>query len=122
MYLAPIHTDAPPLQTATGEIIFEMIGKAVTASLESGHSLARIVIPPGKSSSTHYHKISQETYFILAGEGRMQVDDKHFSLLPGQACWIESGEVHRIHNEGEVELVFLAICVPAWVPGDSYEV
>jgi mannose-6-phosphate isomerase-like protein (cupin superfamily) len=109
-----------PLVTPSGEIIAEVLGTAVGDN--SNHSLARIVLPPGKSSSLHYHKISQETYFILKGEGQMQVNDKHFTLLPGQACWIESGENHQIHNEGETDLVFMAICVPAWVPDDSYQV
>jgi mannose-6-phosphate isomerase-like protein (cupin superfamily) len=109
-----------PLVTPSGEIIAEMVGKAVGD--DSNHSLARIIIPPGNSSTLHYHKTSQETYFVLKGEGKMQVNDKHFSLLPGQACWIETGEIHRIQNEGDMELVFLAICAPAWVPEDSFDV
>ena len=109
-----------PLVTPSGEIIAEVIGTAVGD--DSNHSLARIIIPQGKSSSLHYHKISQETYFVLKGEGKMQVNDKHFSLLPGQACWIETGEIHRIINEGDTELVFMAFCAPAWVPEDSYDV
>ena len=109
-----------PLVTPSGEIIAEVVGVAVGD--ESNHSLARIVIPPGKSSSPHYHKVSQETYFILKGEGQMRVNDKSFTLLPGQACWIELGEIHQIHNRDETELVFLAICAPAWVPEDSFDV
>ena len=108
------------LVTPSGEIIAEVIGKAVGD--DTNHSLARIIIPPGKSSTLHHHKITQETYFVLKGEGKMQVNDKHFTLLPGQACWIEVGENHKIQNDGETELVFLAICAPAWVPEDSYEV
>lgn len=109
-----------PLITPQGEIIAEMIGTA--AGDNANHSLARIIIPPGKSSSSHYHKISQETYFILKGEGSMTINNQDFTLLPGQACWIEAGEVHQIKNNGETELVFIAICAPAWVPEDSFEV
>ena len=109
-----------PLVTPSGETIAEVIGKAVGD--DSNHSLARIIIPPGKSSTLHYHKISQETYFILKGEGKMQVNDKRFSLLPGQACWIETGDIHKIQNDGDTELVFMAICAPSWVPDDSFEV
>ena len=109
-----------PLVTPSGEIIAEIVGVAVGDN--TNHSLARIVIPSGKSGSPHYHKDSQETYFILKGEGQMRVNDKCFTLLPGQACWIELGEIHQIHNRGETELVFLAICAPAWVPEDSFDV
>jgi len=111
---------AQPLVTPSGEIIAEMIGNAVGD--KSNHSLARIIIPPGKSSTVHHHKVSQETYFVLKGEGKMEVNGKGFSLLPGQACWLEAGEIHQIRNEGETELVFLAFCAPSWAPEDSYDV
>ena len=109
-----------PLVTPTGEIIAEMIGKAVGD--DANHSLARIVIPTGKSSNLHYHKITEETYFILKGEAGMQVNGKKVQLIPGQACYLAPGDVHQIHNEGEADLVFLAFCAPAWMPEDSFEV
>lgn len=111
-----------PLQTPTGEVIYELVGAAVGEGTDPGHSLARIVIPPGKSSSPHYHKISRETYYILEGRGEMEVDGKKYTLHPGQACLIEPGEVHQIFNQSLNDLVFLAVCVPAWVPEDSFEV
>lgn len=109
-----------PLITPSGEIISELIGRG--SGGQPNHSLARIVIPPGKSSVPHFHKVSQETYFILEGNGLIQVDGKEFSLTPGQACFIEPEEIHQIKNQGEEDLVFLAVCVPAWVPEDSFEV
>ncbi len=109
-----------PLITPSGEIIAEMIGRA--AGDNANHSLARIVIPTGKSSNLHYHKVTEETYFILKGEAEMQVNGKNISLIPGQACYLAPGDVHQIHNEGEADLVFLAFCAPAWIPDDSFEV
>ena len=111
-----------PLETESGEIIFELIGNVHNDGSQPNHSLARIIIPPGKSSNTHYHKQSEETYYILQGEGHMQVNEKQFTLNPGNTCYLASGEIHRIENRGTVDLEFLAVCTPAWDPGDSYEV
>ncbi len=111
-----------PLITESGEIITELIGKASAEGEIFNHSLARIVIPPGKSSSAHYHKLSQETYYILQGEGLMDIDGESHVLHPGTACTILPGENHLIENQGIVDLEFLAVCVPAWVPEDSFEV
>jgi mannose-6-phosphate isomerase-like protein (cupin superfamily) len=122
MYVTSIEPGNEPLQTETGEIIYELIGSAVQATKGANHSLARIIIPPGKFSAPHYHKVSQETYYILEGEGRMSVGDKDFVLRPGQSCLIEADEIHQIMNQGEIDLVFLAVCVPPWVPEDSFEV
>jgi len=90
------------LITPEGEIIYELIG--------------------AKSCALHFHKISEETYYILNGQGWMKIDQQEFSLQPGQACLIEPGENHQIFNRGEVDLEFLAVCAPAWVLEDSYEV
>ncbi|MCJ7717784.1 MAG: cupin domain-containing protein, partial [Anaerolineales bacterium] len=105
--------------TPQGEIIYELIGVSELTGETTHHSLAHIVIPSGKSCALHYHKISEETYYILNGEGWMRVDHEEFSLQPGQACLIEPGEKHQIFNRGEVDLEFLAVCAPAWVPEDS---
>jgi len=110
------------LLTPQGEIILELIGKGELSGGTSKHSLAHVVIPPGKSSASHYHKISEETYFILKGEGWMRIDQQEFSLQPGQACLIEPGEVHQIFNRGKTDLEFLAVCAPAWETKDSFEV
>ena len=45
-----------------------------------------------------------------------------FVLKPGQICLIQPGEVHRVMNKGDEDLEFLAFCVPAWEPEDSFEV
>ncbi|MFN2112720.1 MAG: cupin domain-containing protein [Anaerolineales bacterium] len=110
-----------PLETPSGEVIYELVGKAAGIEPAPNHSLARIVIPKGKFSAPHYHKVSQETYYILEGEGKMTVNGESMTLHPGQACLIEPEEVHQIENNGIYDLVFLAVCVPAWDPEDSYE-
>ena len=122
MYVTPIKSDNEPLQTETGEIIFELIGKAVPSTPGANHSLARIILPSGNSSEPHYHQVSHETYFILEGEGQMCVSGEEFNLKPGQACHIEPEEIHQIKNQREDDLVFLAVCVPPWVPEDSFGV
>jgi mannose-6-phosphate isomerase-like protein (cupin superfamily) len=109
-----------PFTQPLGERVFELIGNSPESGEARLHSLAHIVIPAGKSSARHYHKTSEETYYILAGEGRMVVDGKEFTLQPGQACLIVAPEVHQIFNDGEVDLEFLAICAPAWSPDDSF--
>ncbi len=109
-----------PLHNPSGESVYELVGKAEDSGGTQGHSLAHIVIPPGNTSHTHYHQISEETYYILSGTGTMRIDEKGFTLQAGQACLIEPGEVHRIANEGSEDLVFLAVCSPPWTPDDSF--
>ena len=102
-----------------GEIIQEIIG-AQAGGIQS-HSLAKITLPAGKSSEPHFHKVSEESYFILAGTSAITVDGISTELRPGDAILIEPFETHQISNQSDADLVFLAVCVPAWQIEDSFE-
>jgi len=47
------------------------------------------------------------------------IDEASFGLTVGQACLIQPLERHRIFNEGEEDLEFVAVCAPPWGPEDS---
>lgn len=100
-----------------GEIVYEMIGNAAGGS--QAHSLAQIVIPPGKASRKHYHPIAEESYYILSGTARMELDGEVVILQPGDSVMLPPPQVHQISNAGESDLILLAICVPAWTPDNS---
>ncbi len=108
-----------PIHNPSGESVQELLG--IQAGGVRGHSLARIVIPPGKSAEPHFHKHSEESYLILSGRAVLRIDQAQFELQAGEAVLIEPMEVHQIANPGDEDLVFLAVCVPAWHPGDSFE-
>jgi mannose-6-phosphate isomerase-like protein (cupin superfamily) len=108
-----------PLETPTGEVIYELIGAPEASGGAQKHSVAAVVIPPGKSSERHYHLVAEETYFMLRGTARMIVDAQEFRLEAGEACLIEPGEQHQIWNTGGDDLEFIAVCAPPWVPEDS---
>ena len=93
-----------PLMNSSGEEIYEMIGRLPEIGGTIHHSFVHVVIPPGKSSNAHYHKVSEETYYILKGIGSMVVDAKEFRLQPGQALLIKPFETHQIFNDGQDNL------------------
>lgn len=106
-----------PLTSPHGEIVFELLGAAAGGA--GAHSLAQVLIPPGKASRKHYHPLAEESYYILAGNARLELDEKIAQLGPGDAVAIPPGAVHQIHNAGDTDLVLLAVCVPAWTPDNS---
>ncbi len=114
------HNHPQPIHTASGEIIQELLG--LVAGGVNSHSLARVTIPPGKSCLPHFHKISDESYLILSGTATMLINGVEFILHPWESVLIEPMDVHRVFNHSDEDLVFLAACVPAWQPGDSFDV
>lgn len=105
------------IESEHGEIVYELLGASAGGS--RAHSLAQIVIPPGKASLKHYHPVAEESYYILSGTARMELDGEIAVLGPGDGVIILPHQVHRIANAGEGDLILLAVCVPAWTPDNS---
>jgi len=122
MHLTDFTQSVDPFHTPSGEIIYELIGRDEAHGGVTRHSLAHVTIPPGKSSPSHYHQELEETYYILSGVGTMTINGQEFDLQPGQALLIEPGDVHQICNHEDEDLVFLAVCAPAWSAEDHFEV
>lgn len=100
-----------------GEVVYELLGAAAKNSQQ--HSLAQIVIPPGKASRKHYHPVAEESYYILSGMARVEIDGEIATLSPGDSVVLLPHQVHQISNAGEDDLVLLAVCVPPWTPDNS---
>jgi mannose-6-phosphate isomerase-like protein (cupin superfamily) len=120
MHIRGIQDVKQALISPLGEHVYELIGSSELTGQAAGHSLAYILLPPGGISNRHFHKESEESYYILSGEGDMQIDGNSVHLLPGQACLIKPPSTHQIGNHAKQDLIFIAVCTPPWAPADSY--
>lgn len=107
-----------PLSSTHGETIYELIGKGVGDSTDL-HSVAYVVIPPGKSSLLHYHPVAEESYYFLKGKGQLIIENEETTVSPGQVVLIQPEKRHKITSIGNTDLEFLAFCVPAWEPTNT---
>ncbi|MGK7894211.1 MAG: cupin domain-containing protein [Xenococcus sp. (in: cyanobacteria)] len=60
---------------------------------------------PGQIATAHSHQDMSEVFFVTAGEGIIQIDDRSYSLTPGVCIAVEVGEVHEIINTGSENLI-----------------
>ena len=66
----------------------------------------------------HYHKLSEEFYFILEGRGEMELDGERRLVGIGDAILIPPGAWHAI---SAIEaLRFLCCCAPPYDHSDTY--
>lgn len=77
------------------------------------YSISHSELKPGKKSKLHKMKTS-EVYYILEGEGNLQIDDAIFKVLKDHAIYIPPHSKQCIENTGKNELKFLCIVDPAW--------
>jgi|TARA_B110000037_G_scaffold29139_1_gene34748 mannose-6-phosphate isomerase-like protein (cupin superfamily) len=82
-------------------------------------SMAEITIPPGVKVPPHYHQVIEETYFILEGEGEMELGDEKRTMSAGEAVVILPNERHTIANKTDKPLKMYVTCVPAWTFEES---
>jgi len=77
------------------------------------------VVEISADSRTHYHKGFTETYYVLEGEGRLELDGEPLPLRPGMAVMIRPGTRHRA-VPGRSALRILNIVVPPFDPRDEW--
>jgi len=81
-------------------------------------SLAEACLPAGAATDRHYHKLSEEFYFVLEGEGEMEIDGERKRVGPGDAVLIPAGAWHQIRAAEAMR--FLCCCAPPYVHEDTY--
>jgi mannose-6-phosphate isomerase-like protein (cupin superfamily) len=111
-------TTPTKIVTAMGEKIYEVVGRTVGSRTEQ-HSVAHVVIPPGKFSRRHYHPEAEESYHVVRGTGWVELDEEIRSLSAGESLLIPAGMPHKIANGSTEDLELMVICVPAWQASNS---
>lgn len=81
-------------------------------------SLAEATLPAGAETERHYHRLSEEIYYLTAGRGLMEIDGVVREVVPGDAILIPPGAWHQIRA---IEpLTFLCCCAPPYAHEDTY--
>jgi mannose-6-phosphate isomerase-like protein (cupin superfamily) len=83
-------------------------------------SLAEATLEPDQATERHYHRLTEEIYFVVKGSGRLEVDGETQSVRPGDAVLIPPGAWHTLENNGTSELRILCCCSPAYSHEDTY--
>jgi len=109
-------SDQPPFVTKDGSTIRSILDRA-NAPVEQ-QSLAEATIFAGNATERHYHKVSEEFYFLLEGEGTMEIDGERREVQPGDAVLIPAGAWHEI--TATKDLRFLCCCAPPYSHDDTY--
>lgn len=66
----------------------------------------------GAHIESHSHKVQEQIYHVLAGEGVLIVDSERRLVGANDATYIPPGVVHEFSNTGIDPLVFLVITSP----------
>ena len=104
-------TSVTPFTTRDGSTIQELHHTAL-------QSLAQATLDPGQTTQRHYHRRSEEIYFVLEGEGEMELEGERRTVALGDAVLIPPGAWHEIR--ATERLRFLCCCAPPYSHEDTY--
>jgi len=107
-----------PFITLDGSEIRELL--AYRNSCIRNQSLAEARVAPGARTTPHYHRKTEEIYYILRGQGEMTIADQTQTVGPLDAIAIPPGAVHTILNSGSEPLIFLCCCAPCYEHDDTF--
>ncbi len=79
----------------------------------SSLSVKQEMMPGGASEQLHYHKYSQQFFFILAGTATFEIEGNQIEVSVGEGLQILAGEKHRIINNGKINLEFILCSQPS---------
>ncbi|HSG13085.1 MAG TPA: cupin domain-containing protein [Gaiellaceae bacterium] len=104
--------DAAPFTTKDGSTIREYLHTDL-------QSLAEASLEAAQATQRHYHRLSEEIYLVLEGDGLMELGDERQEVGAGDAVLIPPGAWHRI-TAGPAGVRFLCCCSPPYAHEDTY--
>lgn len=80
----------------------------------TGAEISMNRMPPGRAVPfMHRHRVNEEIYIFIAGEGEFQVDDEHFRVRPGTVVRVDPVAARSWRSTGAAPLDYIVIQVPA---------
>lgn len=107
---------APKMTTNTGTELRVLLD--TTDGGQGRMSLATETLKPGQHTTPHWHDRLEEIYYIVAGEGRMEIGPEARPVKAGDAILIPICRTHCLHNIGDTDLVVLCPVSPPWYEDD----
>jgi quercetin dioxygenase-like cupin family protein len=69
-------------------------------------------LKPGEASTRHRHSSQDELYVLLAGRGRVRVDDELLTLEPLSALYVEADTLRQVFNDSDADALWLVVGAP----------
>jgi mannose-1-phosphate guanylyltransferase len=81
--------------------------------------LKKIIVKPGGRLSLQKHMHRSEHWVVLSGMATVTVGDKVSNVRPNESTYIPAGELHRLENQGKLDLVIVEVQVGEYTGEDD---
>ena len=99
-----------------GATVYELLSATERTNL--GVGLAVGFLPPKRNATLHFHRISAEIYYILAGSGKVVFDKEIGEVQKGSVIYVPPLAIHGLQNTSDGEMEVLCISSPPYTDKD----
>jgi len=86
---------------------------------QPGYKIKRIVVRPGKKLSLQKHLHRSEHWIVVSGTAKVTVGEDSYLVRANESTYIPMGEVHRLENEGKIDLAIIEAQVGEYLGEDD---
>jgi len=83
------------------------------------YKVKRIVVKANHQLSLQKHFHRNEHWVVVSGTATVTVQDKTFLVRPNESTYIQIGEIHRLENQGKIDLVIIEVQVGEYTGEDD---
>jgi mannose-6-phosphate isomerase len=94
---------------------YEVLQESATYKVKSIH------VAIGKRLSYQRHQKRSEHWYVTQGTGEVTLDGKISPISPGSVIAVPQGVLHRVHNTGSIELIFVEVQTGSYFGEDDIE-
>jgi mannose-1-phosphate guanylyltransferase len=84
-----------------------------------GYKIKRIVVQSGKRLSLQKHFHRNEHWIVVSGTATVTVGENTFLIRPNESTYIKMGEIHRLENQGKIDLILIEVQVGEYTGEDD---
>lgn len=84
-----------------------------------GYKVKRIVVKPNGRLSLQKHFHRNEHWIVVSGTATVTVDNETKLVRPNESTYIKMGQVHRLENDGKIDLVMIEVQVGEYTGEDD---
>jgi mannose-1-phosphate guanylyltransferase len=83
------------------------------------YKVKRIVVKPGSKLSLQKHYHRSEHWIVVSGTATVTIETETFLVRPNESTYIKMGQLHRLENQGKIDLVMIEVQVGEYTGEDD---
>lgn len=83
------------------------------------YKVKHIVVKPTSKLSLQKHFHRNEHWIVVSGTATVTVDEDIFMVRPNESTYIQMGQVHRLENQGKIDLIMIEVQVGEYTGEDD---